>query len=140
MDVILVPELKHVVILLVAVDSHKVCGMLLLAFLPCLLPLGLIAIMVFLDIISINQALKLCIYIFYLVTRSSEVLPALVTPGRPPQRPLAHEAGGGLAILAVQVNQPRIRLQSSAPASGVGRGIVSSPGSDRMSLMINLKM
>ena len=59
MDVILVPELKYVVILLVAVDSHKVCGMLLLTFLPGLLPLGLIAIMVFLDTISINQAFKI---------------------------------------------------------------------------------
>ena len=53
MDVILVPKLKHVVILLVAVDSHKVCGMLLLTFLPGLLPLGLIAIVVFLDRILI---------------------------------------------------------------------------------------
>ena len=56
MDVILVPKLKHVVILLVAVDSHKVCGMLLLTFLSGLLPLGLIAIVVFLDRILINQA------------------------------------------------------------------------------------
>ena len=59
MDVILVPELKHVVILLVAVDSHKVCGMLLLAFLPGLLPLGLIAIVVFLDITSIKSSFKI---------------------------------------------------------------------------------
>ena len=71
----------------------------------------------------------------YLVARSPEVLPAIVTPGWSAQGPLTHEAGGGLAVLAVQVNQPRIRLQSSASARGVGGGVVSSPGSGKTSLL-----
>ena len=75
----------------------------------------------------------------YLVARSPEVLPAIVTPGRSAQRPLAHEAGGGLAVLAVQVYQPRIGLQSSAPARGVGGGVVSSPGSGKTSLLLTLR-
>ena len=54
-DVILVPKLKHKVILFITVDSHKVCGVLLLALIPGLLPLSLVRIVVFLSIISIND-------------------------------------------------------------------------------------
>lgn len=55
MDVILVPKLKHKVILFVAVDSHKVCGVLLLALIPGLLPLSLVRVVIFLGITSINE-------------------------------------------------------------------------------------
>ena len=75
----------------------------------------------------------------YLVARSPEVLPAIVTPGWSAQGPLTHEAGGGLAVLAVQVNQPRIGLQSSASARGIGGGVVSNPGSGKTSLLLALR-
>ena len=55
MDVILVPKLKHEVILFVAVDSNKVCGVLLLALIPGLLPLSLVRVVIFLGITSINE-------------------------------------------------------------------------------------
>ena len=48
MDVVLLGKLKHVVVLLVAVDHHEVRGVLLLALVPGLLPLCLVIIMVFL--------------------------------------------------------------------------------------------
>ena len=52
-DVILVPKLKDKVILFVAVDNHKVRGVLLLALISGLLPLGAVVIVVFLSVISI---------------------------------------------------------------------------------------
>ena len=55
MDVILVPKLKHKVILFITVDSDKVCGVLLLALIPGLLPLSLVRIVIFLSILSINE-------------------------------------------------------------------------------------
>ena len=54
-DVILVPKLKHEVILFVAVDSNKVCCVLLLALIPGLLPLSLVRVVIFLGITSINE-------------------------------------------------------------------------------------
>ena len=57
MDVILVPKLKHKVILFVAVHNHKVRGVLLLALISGLLPLGLVIIVIFLSIITINEVL-----------------------------------------------------------------------------------
>ena len=55
MDLILLPKLKHKVILFVTVDSHEVCGVLLLALIPGLLPLSLVRVVIFLSIISINE-------------------------------------------------------------------------------------
>ena len=135
MDVILVPKLKHKVILFVAVDNHKVRGVLLLTLISGLLPLGLVIIVVFLSIITINDVLMFCVMRSYPVTRSPEVLPSIVTPGRSAQRPLAHKAGGGRAVLAVKVNQLRVGLQGSTSARGVGGGVVSSPLSDKINII-----
>ena len=54
MDVIFVPKLKHKVILFVTVDNYNVRGVLLLALLSSLLPLGLVVLVVFLGIILIK--------------------------------------------------------------------------------------
>ena len=54
-DLILLPKLKHKVILFVTVDSHEVCGVLLLALIPGLLPLSLVRVVIFLGITSINE-------------------------------------------------------------------------------------
>lgn len=58
-DVIFVPKLKHKVVLFVAVDNHKVGGVLLLALISGLLPLGLVVLVVFLSIMLLNNILIL---------------------------------------------------------------------------------